>query len=64
MWPNPEETEDLVTFTEEIFNGKLHFFWAVDRIRDCALHTGKYESEETHILTYILPSEFFVMMTS
>ena len=25
MWPNPQETVDLVTFTEEIFNGKLHF---------------------------------------
>ena len=25
MWPNPQETEDLVTFTEEILNGKLHF---------------------------------------
>ena len=29
MWPNPQETADLVTFTEEIFNGKLHFFAAV-----------------------------------
>ena len=27
MWP--QETEDLVTFTEEIFNGKRHFFCAV-----------------------------------
>ena len=25
MWPNPQETANLVTFTEEIFNGKLHF---------------------------------------
>ena len=25
MWPNPQETEDLFTFTEEILNGKLHF---------------------------------------
>ena len=25
MWPNPLETADLVTFTEEILNGKLHF---------------------------------------
>ena len=24
MWPNPQETVDLVTFTEEILNGK---FW-------------------------------------
>ena len=25
MWPNPRETADLVTLTEEIFNGELHF---------------------------------------
>ena len=25
MWPNPQETPDSVTFTEEILNGKLHF---------------------------------------
>ena len=26
LWPNPQEVANLVTFTEEIFNGKLHFF--------------------------------------
>ena len=25
MWPNPQETVDLVTFTEEIRYGKLYF---------------------------------------
>ena len=30
MWPNPQETADLVTFTEEIFNGKLDFFVQCD----------------------------------
>ena len=25
MWPNPQETADLVTFAEKILNGKLHF---------------------------------------
>ena len=25
MWPNPQETANLFTFTEEILNGKLHF---------------------------------------
>ena len=25
MWLNPQETEDLVTFTEKGLNGKLHF---------------------------------------
>ena len=26
MSPNPEETADLVTFTEEIFNEEFYFF--------------------------------------
>ena len=26
MWPNPQDTADLVTFTEKIRNGKLYFF--------------------------------------
>ena len=25
MWPNPQKTADLVTFTEEILNRKLDF---------------------------------------
>ena len=25
MWPYPQETADLVTFTEKILNEKLHF---------------------------------------
>ena len=29
MWPNPQETADLVMFTEEILNGKLHFLCSV-----------------------------------
>ena len=29
MWPNPLETADLVTSTEEIYNGKPIFFFAV-----------------------------------
>ena len=29
MWPNPHFPAALVTFTEEILNGKLHFFFAV-----------------------------------
>ena len=29
MWPNPHETAHLVTFTEEIVNGRLHFLYSV-----------------------------------
>ena len=28
MWPNPLETADLVTFTEEILNKKFRFLWS------------------------------------
>ena len=26
MWPNPQETGDLVTLTEEILNWKVHIY--------------------------------------
>ena len=29
MLPNPQETVDFVTFTEEILNGKRHFLYIV-----------------------------------
>ena len=29
MWQNPQETADLVEFTEEILNGKLDFLRSV-----------------------------------
>ena len=28
MWPNPQFSADLVTFTEEILNGKIHFLYS------------------------------------
>ena len=31
MWPNPQFPADLVTFTEEIFNGELHFLCSDNR---------------------------------
>ena len=31
MWPNPQKTADLVTFTEEIHNGKFHFLWGAHK---------------------------------
>ena len=32
MRPNPQETTELVTFTEETLNGKLHFLCSADYI--------------------------------
>ena len=34
MWPNPQDTEDLVTFTEENFNGKLLFCVVLVTLKD------------------------------
>ena len=38
MWPNPQETTDLpadlVTFTGEIINGKLHFLCSAGKMSD------------------------------
>ena len=35
MWPNPQETADLVTFTEEILNGKFDILeqWILEGIK-------------------------------
>ena len=30
MGPNPQKAADLVTFTDEILNGKLHFCAAIE----------------------------------
>ena len=37
MWRNPQETTDLVTFTEEILNWKLHFLCSVPSTNHLAL---------------------------
>ena len=36
MWPNPQFPADLVTFTEKILNGKLHFLCS-------EMHNGSYK---------------------
>ena len=33
MWPNPQFPADLVTFTEEILNEKLHFLSSVKSLQ-------------------------------
>ena len=34
MLPNLQETVDLVTFTEEILNGKVHFLCSVSVVKE------------------------------
>ena len=38
MWPNPQLAASLVTFTEEIVNGKLHFLCSVLKITAALVH--------------------------
>ena len=42
MWPNPQLTADLVTFTEDIRNEKLFFFFAVLVVFGTGLHKATY----------------------
>ena len=41
MWPNPQFSEDLVIFTEEIIDRKLHFLYSVtcDKFKSCTANT-------------------------
>ena len=40
MWPNPQFATDLVTFTEEILNGKLYFLGSVYSLASRSLKSG------------------------
>ena len=52
MWPNPQFSADLVTFTEEILNEKLYFLCS-----DCQFGGGVC-SEWLHKWFFILPLKF------
>ena len=55
MWPNPQETGDLVTFTEEILNRKLHFLCSVQQDLKCL---WKREQESSHFcIIALIPSQ-------
>ena len=51
MWTNPQETADLVTFTEGILDGKLHFLFELQFAHRLALvleYHGRYISKFDH----------------
>ena len=63
MRPNPQETADLVTYTEEILNAKLHFLcsdsisrilviqnlnWKSKRLPDTHMKCTKRKHNENH----------------
>ena len=45
MWPDPQESADLVTFTEETLNGKLYFL--------CSMFAAEL-STFTHVMFTLL----------
>ena len=47
MWPKPQESADLVTFTEEFLNGKLRFLCSVSH--RCLTSDPKYASVYSHV---------------
>ena len=58
MWSNPNETADLVTFTEEILNGKLLFLCSSGSSRDSLfnslMHNVPQNSQINFNLIYCL----------
>ena len=76
MWQNPQETADLVTYTEEILNGKLHFlcnfsffcweawFKPVKLWRNAFKKLNKSSGESIHLIfwpSYNFQSKFYLM---
>ena len=61
MWPNPQETADLVTFTEEILNGELHFSSSITVLQVLSIYQSCFRfltrllSLSTLILVVFLP---------
>ena len=51
MWPHPQVTADQVTFTEEIFNGNLHF--------SCSAFTKAWKRE--YITVFVLLTVQFLV---
>ena len=68
MLPNPQETADLVTFTEEILNGKLHFLCSVVSVNrrrkdikvtfvSFGVHAGRFTAECTEYENTLLTNK-------
>ena len=67
MWPNPQETADLVIFTEEILNGKLHCLYVVWEIYSHVINL-QAQLQETKLFIYLhtnrMPYEFNIRFKS
>ena len=57
MWPNLQETADLVTFTEEILNRKLHLLCSVKSINQILIVVFR---KLVNLLTHQIDIAFFL----
>ena len=67
MWPNPQETADLVTFTEEILNEKLHFLCSESNNSDSdLLFSRNGNKKRTCFIIFLIFANFsfFVFVSS
>ena len=60
MWPNPQETAVMVTFTEEIFNGKLRILCSVIKKKKSSLHK---EDKSIPLQLFNWDKQLFVVST-
>ena len=58
MWPNPRETADLVTVTEEILNSKLHFLCSVVSPLTVSRWLGSIKEFDSNFQSGILNKSF------
>ena len=56
MWPNPKEIADMVTFTEEIINGKIRFFLQWQFFASQKVNSYCYKRVMISMLLYVLQS--------
>ena len=49
MWPNPQQTADLVTFTEAVLNGKLNFLCSVGCILSATKLWGFFKTVKRNV---------------
>ena len=63
MWPNPQETVDLVTFTEEILNGKLNFFDSEYFKRSFSENVQTYGTDVSFEISQFFPIVSFLKCT-
>ena len=61
MRSNPQETADLVTFTDEILNGKLHFLCSENEkciAQSATTHSALAFSKTMQIYAWIIRTSF------